>query len=764
MLTVLVKRIVQSSSERKAVWVLTGGADASSTQLESSLEELYLALKGTVSIYTMDQRGTGKSSPLECEAIDKQVVGAAVDFNAVADCAYSLLSKMDRQPRSYSTSSAAKDVVYLSTSLQTENQEIYVYGSGMGSHLATRVMHLAPKNFKGYVLDGVISEMTKTVAHITSDREAAASQLAALCDNDSTCRSKYGDDLFNVRTMYDAWRTLPTELDVARNACVDLLCGKCKDVKPSDMLRVLLDVGIPMSSKSTLGEIPAVMQRLRRCNEDDANKLRDRLQIPEDKSYYDVWTESRAEREIAFGDARTPSTQMLTQLIKHSELWSNPSPSWDQEQQAIKKSTFGVDQALDYAWHCVLSGNSSDPSCSALEDYGHQLSPSIDFWMISNMKPLLYTEDQYDHNDATIPEGASALIMSGKLDVGDPLSGFDDQHLYMKGDKKRLVLFEGNSHGSGFMSAKPEDHSDCGAMIIASYILAGGDVSHVDESCLSEVPKLEFKTVPLCHPGVCASSKKINVHVKRIVEGNAERKAVWVLTGGADASFPKLESSLEELYLALNDKASIITMDQRGTGKSSPLECEAIDKQASGAAVDFNAVADCAYKLLGKMDGQPHSFSITSAANDVVYVSTPLVSDSQDIFVYGSGMGSFLAARVMHLSPKSFKGYALDRVIGESTGNFAHTSSNREEAATRLAKMGDNDSACRSMYGDDLPDDQTMFDTWRALSAQLDDADNACVDLLCGDCESVAPSDMLRCYWMLAFPLAGHQHAEKSQP
>lgn len=40
--------------------------------------------------------------------------------------------------------------------------------------------------------------------------------------------------------------------------------------------------------------------------------------------------------------------------------------------------------------------------------------------------------------------------------------------------------------------------------------------------------------VPLCHPGVCTSSKTINVFVKRILAAKPTkpRKALWLLEGG----------------------------------------------------------------------------------------------------------------------------------------------------------------------------------------------------------------------------------------
>ncbi|TMW54985.1 hypothetical protein Poli38472_014756 [Pythium oligandrum] len=216
--------------------------------------------------------------------------------------------------------------------------------------------------------------------------------------------------------MADVWLALAPQLDDADNACVDLLCGDCENVAPSDMLRILLDVGIPVSSTSTRGEIPAVMQWLGRCNDTDVEKLRSRLEIPEGKSFYDAWNDLRAEQGTAVAEPGTPSTQMLTQIIKHSEFWFHPSVSWEKEKKWIQESSFGINQVQDYAWHCVLSGNTSDPSCTALKDYGKQLASPMDFSKITNTLPFLYQRDEYSNKYATIPEGASVLLMSGKLD------------------------------------------------------------------------------------------------------------------------------------------------------------------------------------------------------------------------------------------------------------------------------------------------------------------------------------------------------------
>ncbi|KAG3016462.1 hypothetical protein PC120_g11607 [Phytophthora cactorum] len=109
-------------------------------RLEYEMTMLYQQLKGAANVYTMDYRGTGLSTFLDCAAA--QVItsgtprGKSMDPSEVHSCAQALEDKYG-DLASFSTTSAAKDLLWLI--------------------LVERVMHLSPPHVTGYVLDGVVS-------------------------------------------------------------------------------------------------------------------------------------------------------------------------------------------------------------------------------------------------------------------------------------------------------------------------------------------------------------------------------------------------------------------------------------------------------------------------------------------------------------------------------------------------------------------------------------------------------------------------------
>ncbi|TMW54987.1 hypothetical protein Poli38472_014758 [Pythium oligandrum] len=139
------------------------------------------------------------------------------------------------------------------------------------------------------------------------------------------------------------------------------------------------------------------------------------------------------------------------------------------------------------------SGNSSDPSCSALKQYGEQLATPMDFSALDTSYKVLYSGDKYYGSFASIPVGAGALVMSSKLDWEFPSSWASDQYEHMTGSNKRLIEFDTNAHGSEFVFSTPEDHNDCAASVLASYVLSfDADVAHVNASCVEDLPQVEF--------------------------------------------------------------------------------------------------------------------------------------------------------------------------------------------------------------------------------------------------------------------------------
>lgn len=132
---------------------------------------------GAVDMYTLDHRGTGRSNYLECQAAQAFAAGSPsgveIDIGEIPNCVKDVMFQIDNSPEAFSVTSAAKDVVYLISALNPDDAEVYVYGGSYGTYWGSRVMHLAPKQVKGYILDGVVDEKSATFTTWNQNRRFA---------------------------------------------------------------------------------------------------------------------------------------------------------------------------------------------------------------------------------------------------------------------------------------------------------------------------------------------------------------------------------------------------------------------------------------------------------------------------------------------------------------------------------------------------------------------------------------------------------------
>ncbi|EGZ23250.1 hypothetical protein PHYSODRAFT_324480 [Phytophthora sojae] len=118
-------------------------------------------------------------------------------------------------------------------------------------------------------------------------------------------------------------------------------------------------------------------------------------------------------------------------------------------------------------------------------------------------------------------------------------------------------------------------------------------------------------TAPVCYPGICdssdASESTVDIFVKRMpaTVGDPETSTnVWVLQGGPGDSSTGMESSMVNLHNQLGGAINVYTMDHRGTGRSTFLDCEDEILERGSHPFRFK------YRDLA-------SFSMTSAATDI---------------------------------------------------------------------------------------------------------------------------------------------------
>ena len=185
---------------------------------------VYALLKGNVNVYTMDHRGTGRSTKLDCVAAQAQTSGSpggsSIDAKEVGSCAADLETKYGSDLASFSVTSAASDLnLFISSFLA--NQQTFVYGVSYGTSLVERLIHLNTTGVAGYILDGISTTSgsdLKNFEYFSSwDRdydEVGQYFLAACAANQEDC-GKY----FPGTTVHAALKALMINLESSTYKC-----------------------------------------------------------------------------------------------------------------------------------------------------------------------------------------------------------------------------------------------------------------------------------------------------------------------------------------------------------------------------------------------------------------------------------------------------------------------------------------------------------------------------------------------------------------
>uniref|UniRef100_H3HDC4 Uncharacterized protein n=1 Tax=Phytophthora ramorum TaxID=164328 RepID=H3HDC4_PHYRM len=448
---IFVKRVpaVNASESAPNVWIMQGGPGASSTAMESAMVELHTRLDGAVNVYTMDHRGTGRSTLLDCVAAQATTTGSprgsSIDVSEVPACAEDLEKKYGNLS-SFSMTSAATDMATF-ISNYSNGADTIVYAVSYGTALAERLIHLNCPEVIGYVLDGVATSSGASGADKfeyfstwDADFGDVGDAFMALCATESEC-----SDRFKATSLRDTLQNLITHFDNNPNSA----CAALSSDPASYILREAMGSLLQSESMRTL--IPPVVYRLNRCASTDIEvlahfftSLNGYLASPDEENAFE--------------------STLLYYLIVFSEMWETPEPS--AAEMFARFTNTRISDGGTYSEipeYCAFSKERS-PVCNDLEVGNYSANG------------LIYERDEYWNKSATIPDQASVLLLSSKLDPQTPQKYAEYLLSALDGDKKELITFDFATHGA----------------------LAGGDLGSLDTSCVGEVPAFNL-TVPLAY-------------------------------------------------------------------------------------------------------------------------------------------------------------------------------------------------------------------------------------------------------------------------
>jgi pimeloyl-ACP methyl ester carboxylesterase len=175
------------------LFILAGGPGQAASRLAPFASLLGLVRKDR-DLVLVDQRGTGRSSPLDCAAfLPDERAEAAIELDPVpkaAACAQELAAR-GVDATQYTTAAWVADLDAVRAALGYGR--VNLWGASYGTRVALEYLRRHPQRVRSVVLDGVAPPGMRVTLDVWPTREAALAAVLAACAKASSCNAAHPD-------------------------------------------------------------------------------------------------------------------------------------------------------------------------------------------------------------------------------------------------------------------------------------------------------------------------------------------------------------------------------------------------------------------------------------------------------------------------------------------------------------------------------------------------------------------------------------------
>ncbi|RUO33534.1 alpha/beta hydrolase [Aliidiomarina sanyensis] len=202
---------------------LAGGPGQAATELTAFIASIFSEVRQTRDILLIDQRGTGKSNPLQCDLQDLDLLLLSEEEIDLTAAAQTCADALDVNFQHYHTVNAIHDFDAVRRALGY--QQINLYGGSYGTRAGLVWMREKPEAIRAVVLDGLAPTQV-VVGPFGTFSQRAYERLVADCAADTACHERFGDVDANYQALRQALREQPPVLqyrDPRSDEIVELL-------------------------------------------------------------------------------------------------------------------------------------------------------------------------------------------------------------------------------------------------------------------------------------------------------------------------------------------------------------------------------------------------------------------------------------------------------------------------------------------------------------------------------------------------------------
>ncbi len=170
------------------LFVLAGGPGQAATDFYAAYSSAFASIGRDRDIVLVDQRGTGRSAPLNCEyPEDPEVSG--VDAEQLKATTRACLLELTGDPRFYTTSVAVRDLEAVRVALGAAR--INLYGVSYGTRVAQHYLRRFPTSVRTLILDGAVPPEVILGPDMALDAQRALDAIFQRCTEDPACDARF---------------------------------------------------------------------------------------------------------------------------------------------------------------------------------------------------------------------------------------------------------------------------------------------------------------------------------------------------------------------------------------------------------------------------------------------------------------------------------------------------------------------------------------------------------------------------------------------
>ena len=167
---------------------IAGGPGQSTIEFYASYATAFEEVRRTRDIVLLDQRGTGESARMQCDADDDLIEGRFSREQTIA-ATETCLASLPHDPRFFTTSVAVQDLEALRMALGYS--QLNLYGISYGTRVAQHFLRRYPGSTRTVVLDGVVAPQIALGPGIAIEAQKALDAIFDRCAESEPCNERF---------------------------------------------------------------------------------------------------------------------------------------------------------------------------------------------------------------------------------------------------------------------------------------------------------------------------------------------------------------------------------------------------------------------------------------------------------------------------------------------------------------------------------------------------------------------------------------------